>query len=96
MRVSKTGRVTIPKHVRTAAGLLPGSEVVFTLDGGIIVVHLKSDGVITDRSAALRAAAAVARQSQAPELRQLPADAIMAFLRDDLVPTPTSPGRDKA
>ena len=31
MRVTEEGQVTIPKHIRVAAGVLPGSEVTSAL-----------------------------------------------------------------
>ena len=36
MQVSEKGQVTIPKHIRLAAGVTPGSEVAFSLDGSKI------------------------------------------------------------
>lgn len=33
MRITSKGQVTIPKDIREEAGLLPGCEVEFTLDG---------------------------------------------------------------
>jgi AbrB family looped-hinge helix DNA binding protein len=33
MHVSKKGQVTIPKHIRVAAGIEPGSEVSFSWQG---------------------------------------------------------------
>ena len=37
MRITSKGRVTIPRHVRESAGLLPGTEVDF---------HVGEDGVV--------------------------------------------------
>lgn len=83
MHVTEKGQVTIPKHIRTAAGVAPGSEVAFSLEGSKIVITPVATSVRDDRRAALRAAAAKVRSSLAPEFRQLGADEIMAFLRSD-------------
>lgn len=33
MRITSKGQVTIPKHVRDKAGLMPGTDVDFVLEG---------------------------------------------------------------
>jgi AbrB family looped-hinge helix DNA binding protein len=33
MKITSKGQVTVPLHVREALGLVPGSEVEFTIDG---------------------------------------------------------------
>ncbi|MCW5636239.1 MAG: AbrB/MazE/SpoVT family DNA-binding domain-containing protein [Rubrivivax sp.] len=83
MLVTEKGQVTIPKHIRVAAGVAPGSEVAFSLEGSRIVITPVATGVKDDRRAQLRAAAAKVRRSLRPEFRQLSADEIMAFLRGD-------------
>ena len=83
MQVTEKGQVTIPKHIRLAAGVLPGSEVEFSLEGSKIVITPVGTGVRDDRRAKLRAAASLVRASLSPEFRQLGADEIMAFLRGD-------------
>ena len=83
MQVSEKGQVTIPKHIRTAAGVLPGSEVAFSLQAGKIIISKVSSGIKTDRRQELRAAAAKVRKSMSPEFRQMGADEVMAFLRSD-------------
>jgi len=83
MRVTEKGQVTIPKHIRDAAGVAPGSEVVFSLEGSRIVITPVRTGVRDDRQARLRAAAARVRGSMAAEFRQFGADEIMAFIRGD-------------
>lgn len=83
MYVTEKGQVTIPKHIRQAAGVAPGSEVAFSLDGSKIVITPVGTGVKEDRRAKLRAAAARVRKSMSPEFRQLGADEIMAFLRGE-------------
>ena len=83
MQVTDKGQVTIPKHIRDAAGVLPGSEVTFALVAGKIVISKVSMGKKRDRRAKLRAAASKVHQSLDPRFRQMSADKIMAFLRAD-------------
>ena len=90
MHVSAKGQVTIPKHIRVAAGVAPGSEVSFSLEGSKIVITPIGTGVKDDRRAKLRAAAARVRSSLSQDFRQLGADEIMAFLRGDEIPPATS------
>lgn len=81
MLVTEKGQVTIPKHIRTAAGVLPGSEVSFSLSGGKIVITPVASHVKNDRRMQLRAAAAKVRSTLSPEFEQLGAQEIMDFLR---------------
>ena len=39
MRITSKGQVTIPQAIREKAGLLPGTEVEFVLDAGM--VHIR-------------------------------------------------------
>jgi len=94
MLVTDKGQVTIPKHIRIAAGVVPGSEVSFSLEGSRIVITPMGTGVRDDRRAKLRAAAAKVRGSLNPEFRQLKADEIMKFIRgDETVPKSSRRGR---
>jgi antitoxin PrlF len=94
MHVTEKGQVTIPKHIRIAAGIAPGSEVSFSLEGSKIVIPPVGTGVREDRRAKLRAAAARVRGSLNPEFKQLGADEIMTFLRgEEAAPTATRRGR---
>ena len=90
MLVTDKGQVTIPKHIRAAAGVAPGSEVSFSLDAGKIVITPVASHVRNDRRAKLRAAAAKLRSSLSPEFKQLGAQEIMDFLRgaDDAAASP--------
>jgi antitoxin PrlF len=83
MLVTEKGQVTIPKHIRTAAGVVPGSEVSFSLDGGKIVVTPVASNIKNDRRAMLRAAAVRVRNTLSPEFKQLGAKEIMDFLRGE-------------
>jgi AbrB family looped-hinge helix DNA binding protein len=60
MRVTSTGQVTIPQHVRERLGIAPGSEVEFQLDAGgarlvpaghLDLVHEKTGGAKVAMSA---------------------------------------------
>ena len=94
MHVTEKGQVTIPKHIRVAAGVAPGSEVSFSLEGSKIVITPVGTGVKDDRRGKLRAAAARVRGSLSPEFKQLGADEIMTFLRgDEVVPATSRRGR---
>jgi AbrB family looped-hinge helix DNA binding protein len=81
MLVTDKGQVTIPKPIRDAAGVRPGSEVEFSLEGGRIVITPVASALGDDRRARLREAAAKVRESMSPEFRQMGAEDIMAFLR---------------
>ena len=83
MLVTDKGQVTIPKHIRVAAGVGPGSEVSFSLEGSRIVITPVGTSVKDDRRAKLRAAAARVRGSFSAEFKQLGADEIMSFIRGD-------------
>ena len=83
MHVTDKGQVTIPKHIRTAAGVAPGSEVAFSLQAGKIVISKVANGRKVDRREQMRAAAAKVRKSMAAPYRQMGADEILAFLRAD-------------
>ena len=88
MLVTDKGQVTIPKHIRVAAGVAPGSVVSFSLEGSRIVMTPIGTGVKDDRRAKLRAAAAKVRASMSPEFQQLKADDIMEFIRGEEVTPP--------
>lgn len=81
MLVSEKGQVTIPKDIRAAAGVFPGTEVSFSLDGGKIIITPVASRVSNDRRERLRAAAARVRGTLSPEFQQLGAQEIMDFLR---------------
>lgn len=89
MRVTHKGRVTIPKHIRVAAGVGPGSEVTFSLESCRIVITPTGGRSKKDRRAKLKAAAARVRLSLGAEFRQLGADEIMTFIRGDACGPPT-------
>ncbi|MBL8476538.1 AbrB/MazE/SpoVT family DNA-binding domain-containing protein [Methyloversatilis sp. XJ19-49] len=83
MLVTEKGQVTIPKHIRDAAGVAPGSEVTFSLEGSRIVITPVGTRVKEDRRVQLKAAAARVRGSMGAEFRPMGADEIMRFIRGD-------------
>lgn len=80
MQVTEKGQITLPKRLRDAAGISPGSRVSATLEGGKIVIQ-RTSVAMDDRRDALRAAARKVRASMDPHFRQMDSDAIIAFLR---------------
>jgi AbrB family looped-hinge helix DNA binding protein len=70
MLICEKGQVTIPKHIRIAAGVAAGSEVSFSLEGSKIVITPAGTGVKDDRRPKLKAAAKV-RGSFNAEFKQL-------------------------
>jgi len=44
MRITTKGQVTIPIDIRQKAGLLPNTEVEFTLSGGKVVLQKAKSG----------------------------------------------------
>lgn len=90
MLLTEKGQVTIPKHIRVAAGVGPGSEVTFSLEGSKIVITPVGTSVKEDRRAKLKAAAARVRGSLSTEFKQLGADDIMRFIRGDEATKSTS------
>ena len=86
MLVTEKGQVTIPKHIRNAAGVVPGSEVSFSLEGSKIIITPIATSIKNDRRAKLRQAAARVQRSLSPEFKRLTADEIMDFLRGDAAP----------
>ena len=83
MHFTDKGQVTIPKHIRVAAGVAPGSEVSFSLEGGKIVITPLATHVGVDRRAQLRQAAASVRSTVGGEFSPLGSAEIMEFLRGD-------------
>jgi AbrB family looped-hinge helix DNA binding protein len=94
MLISEKGQVTIPKHIRIAAGVAAGSEVSFSLEGSKIVITPAGTGVKDDRRPKLKAAAAKVRGSFNAKFKQLGAEDIMSFIRGQ-DPVKTSERRGK-
>jgi AbrB family looped-hinge helix DNA binding protein len=82
MKITDKGQVTIPKNIRLQAGILPGSEVVFSFEAGRVVVSKVMDET-GDQKKRLQSLAAKARASMSPKFRAMSADDIMEFIRGD-------------
>lgn len=80
MRITDKGQVTIPKEIRLQAGILPGSEVAFSFEGGRVLVSKVPDGS-NARKKRLQALALQARASMSPKFRKMSSDEIMEFIR---------------
>jgi antitoxin PrlF len=83
MQVTEKGQVTIPKTIREAAGVTPGSQVSFSLEGSKIVITPVASGIKDDRRAKLKAAAAKLRKSFSEPVRSMGAEEIMQFIRGE-------------
>ena len=83
MLITKKGQVTIPKHIRDAADIAPGSEMTCSLEGSWIVTTLAGTGVKDDRRTKLKVAAARVRGSFSTKFQQIGADEIMGFIRGE-------------
>jgi AbrB family looped-hinge helix DNA binding protein len=48
IRLSSKGQVVIPKSIRDALGLEPGDELEAEVSGGVLTLHPRDMGTITD------------------------------------------------
>ena len=82
MRVTSKGQVTIPRDLRELVGIAPNSEVVFSIDGGRLVVEPKnSTRDVEDRTRLDRLAEALDRLGGSGD-QDVDADALMSITRD--------------
>ena len=80
MRITSKGQVTIPQAIRDQAGLLPGSEVEFVIEGGRVVIKpVQPAGRTWAREALERARGS----GNEPMFKGWTTDQIMKFLRGD-------------
>lgn len=84
MRITSKGQVTIPVEMREKAGLLPGVEVDFELDGeGVRIVRAKAPRGETRGQR-------IVRRLRGSGTVRMTTDEIMALMRGD---DDTDPGR---
>lgn len=77
MRITSKGQVTIPQGIREKAGLLPGTEVEFVLDGGMVHVRKVEQPLTPGRGARI-----VARLAGSATVK-MTTDEIMALMRGE-------------
>lgn len=77
MKLTSKGQVTIPQHIRAAAGILPLSEVAFEINDRGEVVLKKLTAISPIRAALAR----VAGSANAPEFKGMTTDDYMRFIR---------------
>ena len=77
MRITSKGQVTIPQEIREKAGLLPGTEVEFAIDGEAVRIRRSEAPVAPGRGAQI-----VARLRSAGKL-SMSTDEIMALMRGE-------------
>jgi antitoxin PrlF len=77
MRITSKGQVTIPVEIREKAGLLPGAEVDFELDGdGVRIVRAKAPRGETRGQR-------IVRRLRGSGTVRMTTDEIMALMRGD-------------
>jgi AbrB family looped-hinge helix DNA binding protein len=81
MRVSTKGQVTIPKAVRDRAGIGPGSEVEFAVDGNVVTLKRVASRPKGGRTRGEEIVDAL--RGTANKNRHLSTDEIMQLLRGD-------------
>lgn len=81
MRVTQKGQVTIPKEVRDRAGIVPGSEVEFVIDGDVVTLRKARAGKKPGMSRGEKIVAEL--RGTATVNRHLSTDEIMKLLRGD-------------
>ena len=82
MRVTSKGQVTIPRDLRELAGIEPNSEVVFSMEGGKLVVSPKTGHrAIEDRNRLDQVLKAISKLEGTGD-QAIDADALMSMTRD--------------
>jgi AbrB family looped-hinge helix DNA binding protein len=82
MRVTSKGQVTIPRDLRELAGIEPNSEVVFSMEGGKLVVSPKTGRrAIEDRNRLDQVLKAISKLEGTGD-QEIDADALMSMTRD--------------
>jgi AbrB family looped-hinge helix DNA binding protein len=79
MKLTSKGQVTVPQHIRAAAGIQPHSEVEFSINADGDVVLKKLAAVSPIRAALDR----VAGSASAPEFKGMTTDDYMRFIRGE-------------
>ena len=78
MRVTSKGQVTIPQAIREEAGLMPNTEVEFSVEDGDVLIRK-----VTQPTRATRGTRAVAQLRHARPHVSMTTDELMALTRSD-------------
>ena len=76
MRITSKGQVTIPIEIREKAGLLPGTEIDFELDGEVV-------RILKTAAPAARRGQEVVRRLRGSATVKMSTDEIMALTRGE-------------
>jgi AbrB family looped-hinge helix DNA binding protein len=82
MRVTSKGQVTIPRDLRELAGITPNSEVVFSMEGGKLVVEPKNAKANAVERARLSRFMETLDKLEGTGDQALDAEALMSLTRD--------------
>lgn len=82
MRVTSKGQVTIPRDMRELAGIAPNSEVIFSMEGGKLVIEPKNALAGAVENARLSRFLETLDKLEGTGDQSLDADALMSLTRD--------------
>lgn len=82
MRVTSKGQVTIPRDLRELIGIRPNSEVIFSIEGGKLVLAPKDGRVEIEDRARLDRFLATIEKLEGTGDQSIDAEALMAMTRD--------------
>ena len=82
MRVTSKGQVTIPRDMRELAGIAPNSEVIFSMEGGKLVIEPKNALAGVVEKARLSRFLETLDKLEGTGDQSLDADALMSLTRD--------------
>ena len=82
MRVTSKGQVTIPRDMRELAGIAPNSEVVFSLEGGRLLIAPKNATANAEERTRLSRFLETLDRLEGTGDQDLDGDALMSLTRD--------------
>lgn len=82
MRVTSKGQVTIPRDLRELAGIAPNSEVIFSMEGGKLVLAAKDGNREREEQDRLEALLESLRRLEGTGDQEIDADVLMQMTRD--------------
>jgi antitoxin PrlF len=82
MRVTSKGQVTIPRDLRELAGIELNSEVIFSIEGGKLVLAPKNGGRELEDRERLDRFMATLKRFEGTGDQEIDAEALMSMTRD--------------